>query len=95
MNLDVDKQVLKDKEKLPKYVQLLAAKELKNLIAAGSINELENVRHLKGTKKPYYRLSFNDYRFMLYYETETDTVEVLSLTHRKDSYKKHNLPWRK
>jgi len=28
-------------------------------------------------------------------EGTDETVKVLSLTHRKDTYKKHNLPWRK
>ena len=26
---------------------------------------------------------------------ELAAKQILSLTHRKDSYKKHNLPWRK
>jgi len=41
-----------------------------------------------------YRLKFGNYRFLLYHDTETNTVEILSLKHRKDAYKKQNLPWR-
>ena len=95
MKYQVANSVYKDAAKLPKYIQNIAAEQIENLKNARSLSELENVIPLKGTKKPYYRLSFNDYRFILYFESETDTVEVLSLTHRKDTYKKHKLPWRK
>jgi len=95
MKIDVDKQVYKDAEKIPEHIQIRAAKEMKALKNATSLSELPNVRHLEGTDEPYYRMKFNRYRFMLYYDIEKDIVEVISLTHRKDTYKKHNLPWRK
>ena len=95
MNIDVDKQVYKDAEKIPKPIQIRAAKEMKALKDATSLSELVNVRHMEGTDEPYYRLKFNEYRFMLYHNIEEDIIEVISLTHRKDTYKKHNLPWNK
>jgi mRNA-degrading endonuclease RelE of RelBE toxin-antitoxin system len=95
MKIVVDKRVYKDAEKIPEYIKRKAAKEMIALKNAVSLSELENVRHMKGTDAPYYRLKFNDYRFMIYYDADTDTAEVLSLTHRKDTYKKQNQPWHK
>ena len=95
MNVEVDKKVEKDTEKLPKHVKLKAAKEMKKLRDANSLSELKNVRDLKGTDEPYYRLKFGDYRYILYHNHETDIIEVVALKPRKGSYKKHNLPWRK
>ena len=88
-------RVYKDSEKLPKQIKIMAAEELEKLENAPNLKILRNVTPLKGTKEPYYRLKFNNYRFLLYHDTETDIVEILSLVHRKDSYKKHNLPWRR
>ena len=93
MKTKTDSRVYKDAAKLPKHIQVIAANELENLENAINLNELDNVVPIKGTKKPYYRLRFNDYRFLLY--LDDDTVEVISLTHRKDTYKKQNLPWRR
>ena len=95
MNILSDKQVFKDVDKLPKHIQEKAADELEKLKVATHLRELPNVRHLEGTDEPYYRMKFDNYRFMLYYNVEEDVVEVISLTHRKDTYKKHNLPWHK
>ena len=94
MKIEVAKRVYKDAEKLPKYVKILAAEEMQRLVDAETLGELGNVKNMEGTTEPYYRMKFNSYRYMLYYDKETDTVEVLSLTHRKDTYKKHNLPFR-
>jgi len=94
MNTAVDKQVFKDVDKLPKYIQEKVADELEKLKAAVTLKELINVGQMEGTDEPYYRMKFGKYRIMLYYDAETDTVEVISVTHRKDSYKRHNLPWR-
>ena len=66
---------------------------METLKKAKCLSDLANVRPLKGTDETYYRMSFNDYRFVIYHNEETDTIEVVSLTHRKDTYKKHNLPW--
>jgi len=89
------KRVFKDVSKLPLHIQKKAAEELETLKAATSLSELDNVVQMEGTDEPYYRLKFDKYRFLLHHDIETDTVKVLSLTHRKDTYKKHNLPWRR
>ena len=94
MKILTDKRVFKDVDKVPKYIQEKAADELENLKTAMSLSELGNVKQMSGTKEPYYRMKFSDYRFVLYYDKDSDTVEVLSLTHRKDTYKRQNLPWR-
>jgi len=87
-------RVYKDADKVPEHVKLMAVEELEKLEKAANLSELENVEKMKGTKEPYYRLKFGNYRFLLYLDTEANTVEILSLKHRKDIYKKHNLPWR-
>jgi mRNA-degrading endonuclease RelE of RelBE toxin-antitoxin system len=93
MKVEVKKRVSKDTEKLPIHVQLLAAEEIKKLKAANNLSELDNIRQMEGTNEPYYRLKFNDYRYLLYYDETTNSVSVRRLKHRKDAYKKHNLPW--
>lgn len=93
MKVEAKKRVEKDLEKVPKYVQEMAAANIKILKAANNLHEIENVRHMKGTKEPYYRMKFNDYRFLLYYDEESNILTIRALTHRKDAYKKENLPW--
>ena len=94
MNIVADKQVFKDVEKLPKYIHEKVADELEKLKTATTFKELNNIRQMEGTDEPYYRLKFGKYRFLLYYDSTIDTVEIISITHRKDTYKRHNLPWR-
>ncbi|MCL2041350.1 MAG: hypothetical protein FWG84_04840 [Bacteroidales bacterium] len=94
MNVIVKKNIWKEVTKLPQYIQIMSVEQLDKLEAADSLSKLDNVRHLEGTDEPYYRLKFNDYRFIFYYDEETKTANVIRLKHRKDSYKKHNLPWR-
>ena len=93
MHVEVRKKVWKEIDRMPIHIQLKAAEQLENLKATNSLSELDNVRHLEGTDEPYYRLKFTDYRFLFYYDEATNTVNVRSLKHRKDSYKKQNLPW--
>ena len=89
------KKLCKDIDKLPKYAKEDAAEQIKILKKASTLSEVPDVRHMEGTDEPYYRLKFGNYRMMLYYYQETETVRILSITHRQESYKKHNLPWRK
>jgi len=93
MNTITDKRVFKDVDKLPKHIQGKTAQELENLKNATNLGELSNIRRMEGTNEPYYRLKFDKYRILLYHDIETDTVEIISISHRKDSYKKQNLPW--
>jgi mRNA-degrading endonuclease RelE of RelBE toxin-antitoxin system len=95
MKTIVEKRVFKEAEKLPRCVQELAAQQIEVLKAATTLSNVPNVVPMEGTEEPYYRLKFSNYRFMLYYDIENKILKVLSLTHRKDSYKKHNLPWKK
>jgi len=94
MNVEVKKQVLKDTEKLPLNVQLMAAEEIEKLKAANGLNELDNVEKMEGTDEPFYRLRFSKYRYLFHYDETTNNVSIRRLKHRKDAYKKHNLPWR-
>ena len=97
MNHIVKRRVHKEESKLPVSALELALKEMENIENAFDFEHLcqiSDIKQMKGTREPYYRLKFGDYRYMMYYDAETETLEILSLTHRKDSYKKHNLPWR-
>jgi mRNA-degrading endonuclease RelE of RelBE toxin-antitoxin system len=95
MNLTIrKKKICKDVDKLPQFVREQAAQQIETLQAAATLSDVSNVSHLQGTHEPYYRLKFGDYRMMLYYYQDTNTVMLLSITHRKDTYKKHNLPWK-
>jgi mRNA-degrading endonuclease RelE of RelBE toxin-antitoxin system len=93
VKISVKKTVWKDVERVPKHIQLMVSAQIKKLEFANSLSEMDNVRRLKGTNEPYYRLKFNDYRLLLYYDEVADTVNVRALNHRKDAYKKQNLPW--
>jgi mRNA-degrading endonuclease RelE of RelBE toxin-antitoxin system len=94
MEYTVEKKVFKEFEKLPAHIKVMAFKQMKKLKEAATLGELGNVEHLEGTAEPYYRLKFNDYRLLLYHNENKNNVEVLSLKHRKDAYKKQNLPWK-
>jgi len=94
MEYTVEKKVFKEFEKLPTYIKVMAFKQMKRLKEAATLGELGNIEHLEGTAEPYYRLKFNDYRFLLYHNEDNNNVEVLLLKHRKDAYKKQNLPWK-
>ena len=95
MNVKVKTTVTKDADKLPKSAKETAEQIINDLRAAATLSDVPEVRKLEGTDEPYYRIKFGNYRYIIYYEQATETVKVLSLTHRKDTYKKHNLPWRK
>ena len=94
MQVEIKKRVEKETERIPIHAQLIAAKEIEKLKTASSLNELDNVEPMEGTDEPYYRLRFGRYRYIFYYDSTTNTVSIRRLKHRKDSYKKHNLPWR-
>jgi len=90
----VEKRVYKDADKLPKYIQEIAAQQIEVMKASATFSDIPNIRHMEGTSEPYFRLKFGEYRFILFYDQKIETIKVLSLKHRKDAYKKHNLPWR-
>ena len=94
MNVEVTTNAVKDTESFPKNVQELIVKQVSILMSAEKLRDLDNVSHIKGTTEPYYRLKIKQYRLIVYYEEDTDTVYVKRVKHRKDAYKKHNLPWR-
>ena len=91
MNHIVAKKVYKETEKLSLFAQEQASKEMDNIEHAKDFCELtalSDVIPMEGTDEPYYRLKFGNYRYLLYYDIENETLRVLSLTHRKDTYKK-------
>jgi len=94
MIVEIRKNVDKEIEKTPIYIQLKAAEQVEKLKAANSLSELDNVRRLEGMDEPYYRMTFGKYRFIFYYDDKIKKVDIRRFKHRKDAYKKHNLPWR-
>ena len=98
MRRKIEKRVYKETQKIPLYAQIAASEALsaiENATDFSHLCELADIVPMEGTNEPYYRLRFNQYRYILFYDAESETLEVLSLTHRKDTYKKHNLPWRR
>ena len=95
MKILVHKKVDKDAEKMPESIKALVAENLTALMKAENLSELKNVIPVEGTDEPYYRMKIRTYRLLIEYIKETKTVKVHALTHRKDTYKKENLPWRK
>ena len=95
MNVEIRKGVYKDIEKVPNNIKVLVYESIEDLENAESISNVKNVRTMEGTEDNYYRLKLRNYRMLIHYEKETKTITVEALTHRKDTYKKENLPWRK
>ena len=95
MNLIIrKKRICKDVDKLPQFAKEEVVQQIEVLKAAALLSDVANIRQLKGSDEPYYRLKFGDYRILLYYYQDINTVKILSITHRKDTYKKQNLPWK-
>ena len=94
MNTEVKKSVYKDVDKLPISIKELVFEKITELENADNIHQVENVKPLEGTEEPYFRIKLRNYRLIIYYEKETKTAKVYALIHRKDSYKKENLPWK-
>jgi mRNA-degrading endonuclease RelE of RelBE toxin-antitoxin system len=94
MNVEVTTRAVKDTETFPENIQQLIVQQITNLMSANSLGALDNISRMKGTDEPYYRLKVKQYRIIIYYKEESDTVCVRRVKHRKDAYKRHNLPWR-
>jgi len=95
MTVKIKKKVWKEAEVLPTHIQILVDEQIEKLKSANDMSDLDNAIPLKGTSEPYYRLKFGDYRIIMYYDESTNTADIRKLSHRKDTYKKHNLPWRR
>ena len=95
MKTNVNRKVEKEIEKVPDNIKVLVAEFIEELIKAENLHEVKNIIPIESTKELYYRKTVRNYRLLLYYEKDTKTVTVHALTHRKDTYKKENLPWRK
>lgn len=91
----VHKKVHKDAEKLPESIKALVDENITELTKAEKLTDLTNIIPVEGTNEPYFRIKIKTYRLLIEYEKETKTVKVHALTHRKDTYKKENLPWRR
>ena len=94
MKVEIVKSVCKEAEKLPKPYRNMVDEQIEILENAKTLYDVSNIFKIQGTNEPYYRLKFGAYRLMMYYNEKTNCLKILSLTHRKDTYKKQNLPWR-
>jgi mRNA-degrading endonuclease RelE of RelBE toxin-antitoxin system len=95
MKTNVNRNVEIEIDKMHDSIKALVIENIKALKEAQSLSDLKNVKPMEGTKKPFYRLTIGTYKLLLHYEKDTKTVTVHALTHRKDTYKKENLPWRR
>ena len=94
MNVEVTTKAVKDTEAFPENVHKLIVQQISRLMSAKNLRDLGNVLRMKGTDEPYYRLKIKQYRLIMYYEEDTETIIVKRVKHRKEAYKKQNLPWR-
>ncbi len=87
MKVSYSKQIYKDLEKIVNDKKIIKSifKALDKIKAANSINELPNVKKIKGYTH-YYRIKIGDYRLGFKYDEET--IILLRFLHRKDIYKK-------
>jgi len=95
MITNVNKNVLKDAEKVPNEIKMLLLKKIEELEKADTIFELANIEHMEGTDEPYYRIKMGKYRILIHYEKEKKKITIHALKHRKDAYKRENLPWKR
>ena len=95
MNVEIKKSVYKDVAKIPNNIKVLAFESIEDLENAESISDINNVRTMEGTEVNYFRLKLRNYRMLIHYDKQMKTITVEAITHRKDAYKKENLPWRK
>jgi mRNA-degrading endonuclease RelE of RelBE toxin-antitoxin system len=86
MRVEVGSKVWKEIDRTPIHIQLMVVEQLEKLKAANCLSELNNVERLKGTDEPYFRLKFNKYRIIFYYDDATNYVDVRQFKHRKDAY---------
>ena len=89
MNVKFKKSVSKDVKKLTPEANAIVKGQFKALHEAKSLGEMGNVVKMKGTKKPMYRLSIDDFRIMI--KKLDNGIEVLSVSGRKDAYMKKNI----
>lgn len=85
MNLLIDKSFDKDLKKIKdKSLRLKIANSLESIIEAESLDQIKQVKKLKGEDN-FYRIKIGDYR--LGFVIEEETITVLRFLHKKDIYK--------
>ena len=89
MKVEFKKSVGKDVKKLTPEAQALVKGQFEALKKANSLGDMGNVIKMKGTKKPMYRLTIDDFRIMI--KKLDNGIEVLSVSDRKDAYMKKNM----
>ncbi len=85
MKIEYDKSFYRDIKKIKdKQLSSKLKNVIKELKSIKNINELRNVKKMRGTDY-LYRLKVNNYR--LGFELNENTVILLKFLHRKDIYK--------
>jgi mRNA interferase RelE/StbE len=85
MKLKIDKSFEKDTNSLnDRTLNVKIITLIKNLINANSLNDIKNIKKLKGHNNSY-RIKLGDYR--IGFEYIVDTVVLVRFLHRKDIYK--------
>lgn len=85
MKFRLNRQVEKDLKKIKdKIVLIQFRKFLEKIKQVSSLEELENIKKIKGERK-YYRYRFGDYRAG--FKFEDSEILILKVAHRKDIYR--------
>lgn len=84
MKVIADKSFKKDIEKLDSVTKNLVSKLVIQLIQNSSVNEIPNLKKIKGFKNAS-RIRLGNYRIGI--RIENDTIILVRILHRKDIYK--------
>ncbi len=85
MEVIVTKVFLKQLKHCPGYIQESARAILESLEAANNLNDIPDIKKLKGYEF-YYRIRIGDYRIGM--EHEKPKIVVMTILHRGTIYKK-------
>ncbi|MCH5598807.1 type II toxin-antitoxin system RelE family toxin [Niabella ginsengisoli] len=84
MQLVIRPSANKDVKSLPKAIKVEIEKLILQIIEAKNINELSNIKKLKGHPRAY-RIKIKDYRIGFF--VEDDTIILSRILHRKEVYR--------
>jgi mRNA interferase RelE/StbE len=87
MNVTAKKTFLKDLEKLQPVDEKRVWEALEKLEKNEQLSESANFIKMTGTKNKF-RLKVGDFRIMLVWDKKEQTLNAITVAHRKDIYKK-------
>lgn len=85
MKIEIRSSFVRDAKKLPLNIQKKLAQAIQDIEKVDSLNALRNIKQMKGSSKPAYRLRIEDYRLCFYYLE--NTAELIRILPRKTVYR--------